>query len=95
MELSQEGSWKWILFIILVSVSWLVPGMVTGCSCMLGGSSQNPGMVSECVDVRARRHLGTWIDVNMAKALYSFQMDRKASPVPAVVAAPNPSAKED
>lgn len=64
VELTQEGSWKWILSIILVPVSWLVAGMVSLCSCLLGSPSQNPGMVSKCVDVRARCHLGNmdWRD---------------------------------
>lgn len=61
---AQEGSWKWILSIILFSVSWLVAGMVSWCSCLSESASQNPGLVSECVDVKAQCHLGNmdWRD---------------------------------
>lgn len=95
VERTQEGSWKWILSIILDLVSWLVAGMVSWCSCLLVRPSQNPGMGSKCVDVRARCHLGTGIDEMTAITLYTVEMDRKMSLVPAVVAAPNPSAKDE
>lgn len=96
VERTQEGTWKWILSIILGLVSWLVAGMVSRCSCLLGRPSQNPGMVSKCVNARAHCHLGTWIDEMTAKkTLYRVEMDRKMSLVPAVVAAPNPSVKDE
>lgn len=95
VERTQEGSWKWILSIILGPMSWLVAGMVSWCSCLLGRPSQNPGMGSECVDVRARCHLGTRIDEMTAITLCTVKMDSKMSLVPAVVAAPNPSAKDE
>lgn len=94
VQLTQEGSWKWILAIILIPMSWLVAGMVSWCSCLSGSLSQNPGMVSKCVDVRAQCHLGTWIDELMAITLYRIQMDRKTSLAPTVAAAPNPSVKD-
>lgn len=95
LERTQEGSWKWILSIISGPVSWPVAGMVSRCSRLLGRPSQNPAMVSESVDARARCHLGTWIDEMTAITLHRVQMNRKMSLVPAAVAAPNPSAKNE
>lgn len=63
-RLTQEGSWKWFLSIISVPVSWLVAGVVSRCSCLSRRPSQNPGMVSKCVDTRARCHLDTRIAEN-------------------------------
>lgn len=95
VERTQEGSWKWILFIILGPVPWLVAGMVNWCSCLLVMLSQNPGMSRKCVDVTARCHLGTRIDEMVVITLCTVQMDRKTSQVPAVMATPNPCAKDE
>lgn len=79
------------------SIYYFEPCVLAGlwhgqCSCLLVRPSQNPGMGTKCVDVRAGCHLGTGIDKMMAIALCTVEMDRKMSLVPAVVAAPNPSA---
>ena len=95
LERTQEGSWKWVPSIILGPVSWLVAGMVSCYSCLLGRLSQNPGMVSKNVDVTAWCHLGTGIDKMTKITLCAVQMDRIMSLGPAVVAAPDPSAKDE
>lgn len=92
---TREGSWMWILSIILDSVSWLVAGMVNWYSCLLVRLSQNPGMTSEHVDMTARCHLATGIDKMTAISLCTVQIDRKTSLVPTVMAAPNPSGKDE
>lgn len=76
-------------------VSWLGAGMVRWCSYLLVILSQNPGMSSKSVDVRAQCHLGTGIDRMAVITLCTVQMDRKMSIVPAVMATPNPSGKDE
>lgn len=69
--------------------------MVNWYSCLLRRLSQNPAMTSKCVDMTARCHLATGIDKMTAISLCRVQMDRKMSRVPAVMAAPNPSGKDE